>query len=873
MATGKPEDQGGSDGPLSDWTASHAATTRPLEAGRGFTPGTMLAGRYRIVALVGKGGFGEVYRADDTKLGQAVALKFFRGALSLDLLERLYAEVRIGRQVSHPNVCRLHDIVEVEGQTFLAMEYVDGEDLASLLARIGRLSPDKAIDVARDLCAALAAVHDKGIVHRDLKPANVLIDGRGRARLTDFGLAIGLEAPEPGQVAGTPAYMAPEQLTGGEITFRSDLYALGLILYEMFTGRRFFEAKSLADLTVQHAEAKLPRMTSASGLLDPAVERAILRCLEEDPTSRPASARALIASLPGGDPLEAALAAGETPSPEMVAVAGQVGDLDRVTAWSLLLAVAFGLLASAYLTDTTTLVGKASFPKPPEALVERAHEVLTRLGYVEPPADTAQSFVWDPAYLRYVASHDPSPRRWDKLRGARLGPYQFWYRTSPRPLVAANRDGVVTRNDPPAEVSGMTQVVLETDGRLGGFLAVPSQLETSAGPWPEPDFSALFHAADLDPGALRPVEPRWAASVDSDRKAAWEGVYPGDPGVPVRIEAAAYHGRPVWFEVLPPWAQPSRMRELSEQTSRAPIAGAGIWLLALAMPLGGIVLARYNLRMGRGDQKGSFRVALFVFAAYSLARLTRADHVAVASEELWILIKVLAYPSFWALQVWLLYMALEPYARRRWPHMLISWKRLLAGRVRDPLVGRDILMGCVAGAAVRILFGLTVMAPAWSGKPPLTPDILVYGATLASVRDAGFRLLVNQYSAVLYALAFVFLLVLLRSLLRVQWLAVVLWCVVVGSPLRGEELVVEWAMGGLKALVFLLALTRGGLLSVAVALYVSFIVVEAPLTLDLSAWYASRALPTVLVVVGLALYGFVTSLAGKSLLGQSLLED
>ena len=873
MPTGKSEDQGGSEGPLSDWTASQAVPARPPEAGRGFTPGTMLAGRYRIVALVGKGGFGEVYRADDTKLGQAVALKFFRGALSADLLERLYAEVRIGRQVSHPNVCRLHDIVEIEGQTFLAMEYVDGEDLASLLARIGRLSPDKAIDVTRDLCAALAAVHDKGIVHRDLKPANVLIDGRGRARLTDFGLAIGLEVPEPGQVAGTPAYMAPEQLKGGEITSRSDLYALGLILYEMFTGRRFFEAKTLVDLTAQHAQPKLPRMTSASGLLDPAVERAILRCLEEDPAARPASARALIASLPGGDPLAAALAAGETPSPEMVAVAGKVGDLDRMTAWSLLLAVALGLLACAYLTDTTTLVGKAPLPKPPEALVERARELLTRLGYVEPPADTAQSFVWDPAYLRYAMGHDPSPHRWDKLRGARLGPYQFWYRTSPRPLVAANRDSVVSRNDPPAEVSGMTQVVLETDGRLGGFLAVPSQLETGSGPWPEPDFSPLFHAAGLDPGALRAVEPRWASSVDSDRKAAWQGVYPGEPEVEVRIEAAAYHGRPVWFEVLPPWAQPRRMRELGEQTSRTPIAGAAIWLLALAMPLGGIVLARYNLRMGRGDQKGAFRVALFVFAAYSLARLIRADHVAVPGEELWILIRVLAYPSLWAIQVWLLYMALEPYARRRWPHMLISWKRLLAGRMRDPLVGRDVLIGCLSGLAVRVLFGLTVIAPTWAERAPLTPDTLVFGATLASVRDVGFRLFVNQYSAVLFALAFVFLLVLLRSLFRVQWLAVVLWCVVVGSPLRGEDLVVEWAMGGLKAIVLLLTLTRGGLLSVAVALYVQFIVVEAPLTLDLSVWYASRALPTVLVVAGLALYGFLTSLAGKSLLGQSLLED
>ena len=833
----------------------------------------MLAGRFRIVALVGKGGFGEVYRADDTKVGRAVALKFFRGALSPAALERLYAEVRVGSQVSHPNVCRLHDIVEVDGQTCLAMEYVDGEDLASLLARIGRLSPDKALDVARDLCAALAAMHDKGIVHRDLKPANVLIDGRGRARLTDFGLAIGLEAPEPGAVAGTPAYMAPEQLKGGEITFRSDLYAVGLILYEMFTGRRFFEAKTLAELSAQHAQAKLPRLTSASGLLDPAVERVILRCLEEEPGSRPASARALVASLPGGDPLEAALAAGETPSPEMVAVAGRTGDLDRGTAWGLFLALALGLLGCAYLTDKTTLVGLAPLPKTPEVLVERARDVLARLGHVETPADTAHSFAWDATYLKYVASHDPSPDRWAKLRTARLGPFQFWHRTSPRPLVAANRDGVVTRNDPPAEVSGMTQVVLETDGRLSAFLAVPSQLEAAAGPWPEPDYSPLFLAANLDPGAFRSVEPRWAASVDSDRKAAWEGTYPGEPGIPVHIEAAAYHGRPVWFEVLPPWARPGRMRELGEPTSRTPVAGMGLWLLAIAMPIGGIILARHNLRMGRGDQKGAFRVALFVFAAYSLARIIHADHVPVASEELWLLIKLLAYPSFWAMQVWLLYMALEPYARRRWPHMLISWKRLLAGRVGDPLVGRDVLIGCLAGTLVRTTFGLTVLSPTWFGKTLLTPDVYVYGATLASVRDPIFRLFVNQYSAVLYALAFLFLLVLLRNLLRVHWLAVALWCVVIASPLHGEDLPLEWALGGLKSLVILLAMTRGGLLCVAVAMFVSFTLVEAPLTLDLSAWYATRTLPGVLVILGLATYGFVTSLAGKSLLGQSLLED
>ena len=150
----------------------------------------MLAERYRIIGLLGQGGMGEVYRANDLKLGQPVALKFLPAATTRsDLLARFHAEVRIARQVSHPNVCRVYDIGEVDGSTFLSMEYVDGEDLRSLLRRIGRLPGDKALEIARRLCAGLAAAHDKGVLHRDLKPANIMIDGRGQVLITDFGLA------------------------------------------------------------------------------------------------------------------------------------------------------------------------------------------------------------------------------------------------------------------------------------------------------------------------------------------------------------------------------------------------------------------------------------------------------------------------------------------------------------------------------------------------------------------------------------------------------------------------------------------------------------------------------------------------------------
>ncbi len=220
-------------------------------AAGGFTPGTILAGRYRVIGLLGRGGMGEVYRADDLKLGQPVALKFLPRALAVDTVqrERFLAEVRIARQVAHPNVCRVYDIAELDGQQFLSMEYIDGEDLASLLKRIGRLPPDKALDIARQICAGLAAAHDRGVLHRDLKPANVMLDGRGRVRITDFGLAVaadasGLEA----DVSGTPAYMAPEQFAGKGASVRSDIYGLGLVLYELYTGKRAFTAASLHEL-------------------------------------------------------------------------------------------------------------------------------------------------------------------------------------------------------------------------------------------------------------------------------------------------------------------------------------------------------------------------------------------------------------------------------------------------------------------------------------------------------------------------------------------------------------------------------------------------------------------------------------------------
>src|SRR5437773_2284282 len=293
------------------------------------------------------------------------------------------------------------------------MEYIDGEDLASVLRRMGRPTSDKAIEIARQIGLGLAAAHEAGMLHRDLKPSNVMIDGRGRAKITDFGLAVGVEDDKGGaEVSGTPAYMAPEQLAGRGATIQSDIYALGLVLYEVFTGRKAFDAVTFADWRRKHSEDQPTAPSTVTPGLDPAVERVILRCLEKDPKARPRSVAAVAAALPGGDPLAAAIAAGETPSPEMVAAAGSDEGMKPAAAWACLVLILAGLALAAWLSPRAYRHGHVPLEKPPDALVEKSKEIVRRLGYKDKPADTAWGFSGNGEYRRWVEEHDKSKTRW-----------------------------------------------------------------------------------------------------------------------------------------------------------------------------------------------------------------------------------------------------------------------------------------------------------------------------------------------------------------------------------------------------------------------------------------------------------------------------
>jgi serine/threonine-protein kinase len=385
--------------------------------------------------------------------------------------------------VTHPNVCRVFDLGEVDGHHCISMEYVDGEDLGSLLKRIGHLPKDKAIQVARQICAGVAAAHEQGILHRDLKPANIMIDGQGRVRITDFGLA-GLveELRRQREIAGTPAYMAPEQLDGRGASVRSDLYALGLVLYQVFTGKPAFEADSVA------AMAELQRSatpTSPSNIIegfDPAVERVILKCIEKDPALRPGSALSIAAALPGGDPLAAALAAGETPSPELVAAAGESEAMHPGLALALAALIVVLFAAGARLNGRHTLRAWAPLDKPPAAQVDRARDIIRELGYTEDvysdPVDTAIGYsIWG-QQIDWIEEHDTSADRWEQLRQVRPGVASFWYRQSPGPLIPRSRFGSfvgapVGRWNPFPDRTGEILVSLDASGRLELFAQRP----------------------------------------------------------------------------------------------------------------------------------------------------------------------------------------------------------------------------------------------------------------------------------------------------------------------------------------------------------------------------------------------------------------
>jgi serine/threonine-protein kinase len=264
--------------------------------------GTTFADRYDLIEELGTGGMGKVYKAYDKKIEEEIALKILRADIAGDKksLSRFSNELKMARKIVHKNVGRMYDLSEAEGIHFITMEFVPGEDLKSFIKRSGQLTVGKALSIAKQICQGLADAHELGIVHRDLKPQNIMIDNEGNARIMDFGIARSLQAEgltAEGTVIGTPEYMSPEQAEGEETDQRSDIYSLGVILFEMLTGKIPFEGKTPISIAMKHKSETPPNPKEINTQIPSDLNWLILKCMEKDKTKRFQSAEEILIEL------------------------------------------------------------------------------------------------------------------------------------------------------------------------------------------------------------------------------------------------------------------------------------------------------------------------------------------------------------------------------------------------------------------------------------------------------------------------------------------------------------------------------------------------------------------------------------------------
>ncbi|MGB2753321.1 MAG: serine/threonine-protein kinase [Pyrinomonadaceae bacterium] len=848
-------------------TAIKGNTTAETKAGD-FVAGTILASRYRIIGLVGKGGMGEVYKAEDIKLSQTVALKFLPNSYKedSDALERFHAEVRNARQVSHVNVCRVFDIGEIDGRHFLSMEFVDGDDLSELLTRVGRFTSERAVEISRQLCVGLEAIHKAGILHRDLKPANIIIDKKGIARITDFGIAgVESEIVKDGIRAGTPAYMAPEQITGKEVSARSDVYALGLVIYEIFTGKQAFIADTFHEmLKMQQTETPTNPSQIVKGI-DPLVESVIAQCLEKDPKDRPQTALHVAMALPGGNPMQIALDAGQTPSPEMVAASPKRGALRPAVALACVIGavvmIGICLLASMKVGPQNRI----PFTKSHEVLAERTSEIISKFGYTDEPVERRYRFYYDDTYERYVREN-PSPENWEKISSGQPLIFAFGEEQSTRYFdVVMMGSGFWTAL--PQTTGGMKTISLDTRGRLVEFSAVSPQFNESPTTQTNADFTPAFSAAELDLSKFKETAPNWTPSVASDTRKAWEGSLPDHPEIPLRVEAAAFQGKIVYFQLIYPWTKADVSR-FDSFTTRDWIAIFVFASVLIGILITAIFLARKNVKSGSGDRKGAFKTALVVLALTFSGWLLSMNHVPAFFPELTRFSHSMRIALYWSAATWLFYLALEPIVRRNLPELIVSWNRLLAGDWRDPLVGRDVLLGTLSAVAAVTLLFLSRLAQRFfynDHEAFINPDALI------GLRSPVSIILSVSGGTIMGGFAFVCLLVILFLMFRRRLYAGIA-LFVVGATISGlffSQSLVDLPFMLVSMGIMCLVVSRLGLVAMIVMFTLQSWMLSTLFTLNFSAWYATPMFVTLALILLLLAYGFKVSIANRPIFGEA----
>jgi hypothetical protein len=418
---------------------------------------------------------------------------------------------------------------------------------------------------------------------------------------------------------------------------------------------------------------------------------------------------------------------------------------------------------------------------------------------------------------------------------------------------------VVTESDPAVDVPGMATVILDAVGRLVYLGVVPDQSMANS---PTVDWSALFADAGLNQGDFAQVEPAWKPLIHHDSQAVWEN-QPVETRPRIRVTAASLGGRAVLFSVTT--ADEASLASPSWSSSGRTRAGDSfLSALIFAVFLGSGVLARRNLRLGQGDRRRAWRLTTFFVCGSVLWEVLRAHHVPLALDEWEFLFDAIGWALMWGGLAWLMYIGVEPQVRRRRPTILISWTRLLVGHVYDPLVGRDVLAGLVAGI---LAVGLVALRSALSGSGDLELRYAFHVLdSLRSVRHCTAVLVFVVLDAMNFAVGGLLLLLLIDLVVRNRWVGASLWTALVMPLGMTGRLPLEWELifGVLISILSLTVLLRLGLLSLVVMLLVTRLLTYAPITLDFKAWYLESSFIPLAVLVALSIYGFVVATAYRS---------